>query len=120
MAFKIAPSKCSLYAVMFIVDGDLKTQQRDIPQANRVNVEFSPGKAHYLGDFVMHAGTTVETNYTMPHESIIRTHWKLDDFSDDYQSTTLEMQRLYPNLANVPTEKRLLVETYAPPPLPSP
>jgi hypothetical protein len=104
MIFKMAPSTCTLRGVQYVEDG--KEAYGHYVGGFMTDADFAPGRAYYLGDFVM--GTKADVG------------WAMESAYDTYEQTTHDMRRLYPSFANVPTEKRLLEEKLGPPPPPDP
>lgn len=98
---KIEPSTCSLKEFVYTdADGIVKSR-KPAPAALMHNAEFAPGKAYYLGDFFAETRTIVSVG-------MVHRNWRITSMRHDYAKTTQEMKAAFPNLANIPTEDRMI------------
>src|SRR5262245_19320274 len=98
---KITPSTCSLTEFVYSnADGQVRSRTR-APESLMHDARFDAGKAYYLGDFYAVTTTTVIGN-------TVQSNWNIKDARNDYSNTSNAMRALYPNLAGVPTEDRML------------
>ncbi len=98
---KVAPSTCSLTEFVYSnADGQVRSRKR-APEKLMRDVKFEAGKAYYLGDFYAEATTTVVG--TTSHSN-----WNIKTVRNDYTNTSAALKALYPNLAALPTENRMI------------
>jgi hypothetical protein len=103
---EVKPSRCSFVEVFF-TDGDSVVRKRELTPDNwSTPHEFVAGRAYYLGDF---HGTSTMTTTWMVVATKYEMRWGLDHWQDSYDTSTVEMQRAYPNLAALPTADNTLV-----------
>ena len=105
---KVAPSRCwFIEAIMADTDGIVR-KRLPIDRSIQRPLDFLAGRAHYLGDYFAKSDFT--SRWT-PFVTFWHWEWAMDAADDRYESTTAEMQRLFPNLAALPTiDKRLIPE----------
>ncbi len=99
---RVSPaSKCTFREIVYTdADGYIKSRKPAPPELAK-EVEFTAGKASYLGDFF--AATANSTSGNM-----IYRHWEIRRAKDDYEASTEELKKAYPAFAHVPTEKKLI------------
>lgn len=98
---KIAPSVCSLAEFVYTdADGVIKSR-KPAPKGLMRDVRFDVGKAYYLGDFFAEGTTAV-------YGTTRSTNWRIKSIKNDYGKTTADMKGVFPNLAVIPTEDRMI------------
>ncbi len=98
---RIAPSVCSLAEFVYTdADGVIKSR-KPAPKGLMKDARFDAGKAYYLGDFFAE-GTTAVYGRTRS------TNWRIKTVKNDYGKTTADMKVVFPNLAVIPTEDRMI------------
>ncbi|MES2888124.1 MAG: hypothetical protein V4739_08925 [Pseudomonadota bacterium] len=99
---KVSPaSKCTFQELIYTdADGNIKSR-KPAPAQLAKEIDFQPGKAHYLGDYFAASTTHVSGN-------MINRQWEIKRIRDDYEVTTEEMKKEYSAFDRVPTEKKLL------------
>ena len=104
---KIAPSVCSLVEIIFTApDGTIEKRRRSSALALR-NSDFAPGVAYYLGDIEGEAMFE-----WIPHvfSNEYHSQWRIRSIDDNYEETTKVVHRLFPSVATLPTEERMLLD----------
>jgi hypothetical protein len=97
---EIKPSRCWLKEVVFADhDGTIQKVHAAPPALQRL-LDFSAGRAHYLGDYFATGDTFRESDDLGAPEMY---HWDMSPADDRYESTTAEMRRAFPNFASLPT-----------------
>jgi hypothetical protein len=100
------PARCALEEIVFTdADGVVKARRRargDPPDG----FELAAGTAYYLGDYF--AESTFESSWKVIATEFHRT-WKLTAAEDNYDVTSAEMRRTFPNLAGLSTQNRMLM-----------
>lgn len=81
-------------------DGSILSR-KPAPAPLAKEIDFQPGKAHYLGDFF--AASTFNVSW-----NTINRQWEIKRTRDDYEVTTEQMKKDYPAFEKMPTEKKLL------------
>ena len=98
---KIAPSTCSLTEFVYTDPNGKITSRTRAPEKLMQDVRFEAGKAYYLGDF-----------YAEPSVSGVNKRtsnvWEIKTVRNDYSNTSAALKALYPNLAKLPTENRMI------------
>lgn len=98
---KIAPSTCSLAEFVYTDPDGKVTSRMRAPEKLMEDVRFEAGKAYYLGDF--YAEPSVPgANKRTPNV------WEIKTVRNDYSNTSAALKALYPNLAKLPTENRMI------------
>lgn len=98
---KIAPSTCQFADIVYTnVDGMVRSR-KPAPKLLTQYVEFSAGKAYYLGDFfaLMSHSRKGLMHYTV---------WEIKSIKDDYALTSEEFKKTFPRLSAMPTENRMI------------
>jgi hypothetical protein len=105
---EIRPSRCWV-AELVLADqnGMVRKQVKAEPAMQQRQLDFTAGRAHYIGDYfakgdssVERAGWTTENHW----------EWAMSPAAGDrYQETTTEMKRRFPNLASLPTDDLRLI-----------
>jgi hypothetical protein len=103
---EISPSRCWLLGAVMVDTIVLKELPAD--RSIQRPLDFTAGRAHYLGDYFAKGDYTV-------HQAPMVTHfhweWAMSPADDRYESTTADMRRAFPNLASLPTiDMRLIPE----------
>ena len=98
---KISPSTCNLAELVFSDADGFVNRRQPAPAEMQRAVAYQAGKAYYLGDYYAEAGQT-------PGLQSVRFSWRINSIIDDYVGTTQKLKTGFPNLAGVPTEKRML------------
>jgi len=103
---KISSSTCSLHGLVYVI-GNLEKHQKDLSKDLVQNIQFKPGKAYYIGDFVLGTEVSYSRSYQYYTKYSITTYdWKLKRAIDDYDRTTHMVRRIFPNFVGFPTEKQ--------------
>jgi hypothetical protein len=97
---KVAPSACLLKELVYSSDG-MFLYTKPAPSNLSYGFQIAPGKAYYLGDFV------VTTNQSKDSGVLDRT-WALADVRDNYAEVTAKVKKAFVNLAGIPTEDRTI------------
>ena len=97
---KVAPSTCSFTEFVYTDHGGLDTTRKPVPDALKAHFVFEGGKAYYLGDF--------QAETTQSGFPVITRTWRLKSARNNYARTTAQMKIGYPNLADLPTEDRMI------------
>ena len=104
---KIVPSSCSLTEIVFTApDGTIERRRRS-PASALKNSDFAPGVAYYLGDIDGEA-TFEWTPHAFSNE--YQSQWGIKRIDDNYEATTKVVHRLFPSVATLPTEERMLFD----------
>jgi hypothetical protein len=99
---KVAPaSKCTFREIVYTdAGGNIKSRKPAPPELAK-EINFTPGRAHYMGDFFATTTTTTSGN-------MIYRNWEIKRMKDDYELSTEELKKAYPAFASLPMERRLL------------
>lgn len=92
---EIAPARCTVGLIFTDKNGDVAPVRRDVDRVSPTVYDFAAGNAYYLGDF---EGSAHASGY-----------WTVERPLDGYDATTTKMRAALPNLAQVPTQKRMIL-----------
>jgi hypothetical protein len=104
---EIAPSRCWLARAVFDSNNGMSRSSRRADPSTQRPLDFTAGRAHYIGDYFAKATRTVILGLLA---SKSRLEWSMNPAAgDQYQATTAEMQRAFPSLASLPTDDLRLI-----------
>jgi hypothetical protein len=96
--FAVPPGECSIDETVYSVDEMREIGRREASLAPLRGRDLAPGVAYYIGDYVA-AGTSTQITF-----GTRRVRWGVVDVRDQYDQTTADMQRAFPNLAALRTQ----------------
>jgi hypothetical protein len=98
---KIEPSTCSLTEFVYVdANGKVRLRER-APEKLMQDVRFDAGKAYYLGDFYVEPSTAGANKKTS-------NVWEIKTIRNGFSNTSAVLKSVYPNLAKLPTENRMI------------
>lgn len=97
---KAPADQCSFKEIIY-TNGDGEINKRNpAPKHMFQNMVLAPNTAYYLGDYS--AEFSVRST-----GSLVTTEWKMKEVANQYQTTSLEMRKLYPKLESVLIENQM-------------
>ncbi|MFT3857994.1 MAG: hypothetical protein QM742_11025 [Aquabacterium sp.] len=106
---KASPATCSWREIVYSdADGTVRSRKPAPPDVFK-DVILEGGYSYYLGDFHAEMLTSVESGR-------LRTEWKIKAIRDNYEYTTEDLFKAYPNLKALPTENRMILRKHSPKP----
>ena len=104
---QVYPSLCALVSGVFTDQNGMVRGHMKIEAADLLYHKFEAGQAYYLGDYFAR-GIFELTMYSTYNEAFWS--WAMDPADGRYDATTLEMKRMFRNLAALPTKESQLIE----------
>ncbi len=99
---KVAPaSKCTFREIVYTDAGGSIKSRKPAPPDLAKEIDFTPGRAHYVGDFFGASTITSSGN-------VLNFKWEIKRVKDDYELSTEELKKAFPAFANLPMERRPL------------
>jgi hypothetical protein len=102
---KASPATCSWTEIIYSdADGAVHARKPAPPDVFK-DVVLEGGYGYYLGDFHAQLLSTSSGGK-------VSTEWKIKAIRDNYEYTTEDMLKVYPNLKALPTENRMILRKY--------
>lgn len=106
---KARPATCSWREIVYSdADGTVRSRKPAPPEVFK-DVILEGGYSYYLGDFHAELLRSVENG-------VLRTEWKIKAIRDNYEYTTEDLFKAYPNLQALPTINRMILRKHTPKP----
>jgi hypothetical protein len=102
---EIKPSRCWLVEAVLADQNRVVRKRLAVDPSLQRPLEFTAGRAHYVGDFFAKGDFWVDHRHRMTRNW----QWAMSPADDRYESTTAEMKQTFPKVASLPTVDMRLI-----------